>query len=184
MPIIPDRWATHRARVAAVNDALARNDPPSQLDVADRTGRLPVQRQPVVLPRQPGPAVAADASDTVARMLIAFSVAPSGVGEHGSADPSGSVSAAVAEAVRVVRDSGLPHSTDAMFTTVEGEWDECMAVVKQACEVVGRYGSRVSLVLKADIRPGWNGQLTAKVGRVQNLLRENPAAGPAAAEAE
>jgi uncharacterized protein YqgV (UPF0045/DUF77 family) len=179
MPIVPDRWATHRARAAAVNDALARNDAPSRLDVADRIGALPVQRQPVVLPRQPGPSEVADASDTVSPMLIAFSVAPSGVGEHGPADPSGSVSEAVAEAVRVVRDSGLPNSTDAMFTTVEGDWDECMAVVKEACDVVGRYGSRVSLVLKADIRPGWTGQLTAKVDRVQNRLRDDPAAGPA-----
>ncbi len=99
-------------------------------------------------------------------MLIAFSVAPSG----GSA--SDSVSRAVADAVRVVRDSGLPHRTDAMFTTVEGEWDECMAVVKQACEAVGKHGTRVGLVLKADIRPGHSGELTAKVERVEAALRE------------
>ena len=35
----------------------------------------------------------------------------------------------MAEAVKVVRDSGLPNRTDAMFTTVEGEWDEVMDVV-------------------------------------------------------
>ena len=103
-------------------------------------------------------------------MLIAFSVAPSGVGELAGADPTGSVSTAVAEAVRVVRESGLPHRTDSMFTTVEGEWDECMDVVKRACEVVGRYGSRVSLVLKADIRPGHTGELEGKVARVESAL--------------
>ena len=95
-------------------------------------------------------------------MLIAFSVAPSGTGD--------SVSEAVADAVRVVRESGLPHRTDSMFTTVEGEWDECMDVVKRACEAVGRYGSRVSLVLKADIRPGHTGELTGKVARVEAQL--------------
>ena len=79
-------------------------------------------------------------------MLIAFSVAPSGTGD--------SVAAAVADAVRVVRESGLPHRTDSMFTTIEGEWDECMDVVRRACEAVGQHGDRVSLVLKADIRPG------------------------------
>ncbi len=103
-------------------------------------------------------------------MLIAFSVAPSGVGELPLTGPSGSVSEAVAAAVRVVRDSGLPNHTDAMFTTLEGEWDECMAVVHAACAAVGRYGSRVSLVLKADIRPGHVGELTAKVERVEALL--------------
>ena len=66
-------------------------------------------------------------------MLIAFSVAPTV-----AADDTGSVSDAVARAIRVVRDSGLPHRTDAMFTTIEGEWDECMAVVKQCCDVLAR----------------------------------------------
>lgn len=97
-------------------------------------------------------------------MIVAFSVAPS------TADPTGSVSEAVAAAVRVVRASGLPCSTDAMFTTLEGSWEECMGVVKAACDVVGTYGERVSLVLKADIRPGFEGQLTAKVARVEDLL--------------
>ena len=103
-------------------------------------------------------------------MLVAFSVAPSGVGEVGGVDDSGSVSAAVAEAIRVVRNSGLPNRTDSMFTTLEGEWDECLAVIKQCCDVVGRYGSRVSLVLKADIRPGHTGELTGKVARIEAAL--------------
>ena len=107
-------------------------------------------------------------------MLIAFSVAPSGIGELSEPDPSGSVSAAVAEAVRIVRESGLPNQTDSMFTTIEGEWAECMAVVHQACEAVGRYGSRVSLVLKADIRPGHSGELTGKVARVEAALASEP----------
>src|SRR6185312_12696764 len=96
-------------------------------------------------------------------MLVAFSVSPVGTGE--------AVGAAVAEAVRVVRESGLPNRTDAMFTTVEGDWDECMDVVRRACEAVGRYGSRVSLVLKADIRPGYTGELDAKVERVEAALK-------------
>ena len=62
---------------------------------------------------------------------------------------------AVAAAVRIVRESGLPNHTDSMFTTIEGEWDEVFDVVSRATEAVGEYGSRVSLVLKADIRPGY-----------------------------
>jgi uncharacterized protein (TIGR00106 family) len=96
---------------------------------------------------------------------VAFSVAPAG-GE------SDSVSAAVAAAVRVVRESGLPCETNAMFTNIEGEWDEVMAVVKQAVDVVAASAPRVSLVLKADIRPGYTGQLTAKVERVEQHLAE------------
>lgn len=100
-------------------------------------------------------------------MLIAFSVSP-----VTSQTPDGSLSEAVARAVRVVRDSGLPSQTTAMFTTIEGEWDECMAVVKDACQAVAEVSPRVSLVLKADIRPGWTGQMEAKVQRVEDHLRQ------------
>lgn len=100
-------------------------------------------------------------------MLIAFSLSPSGSADSA---PGGSVSEAVAAAVKVVRDSGLPNHTDSMFTTVEGSWDECMEVVRRACEAVGTFGSRVSLVLKADIRPGHEGEITGKVARVEKIL--------------
>lgn len=98
-------------------------------------------------------------------MLIAFSVSPLG-GE------SDSVGSAVAEAIRVVRESGLPNETTAMYTMVEGEWDEVMAVVKRATDVILAKAPRASLVLKADIRPGHTGQLRAKVDRVERYLSE------------
>lgn len=98
-------------------------------------------------------------------MLIAFSVAPAV-----ASDDTGSVSEAVARAIRVVRGSGLPHRTDAMFTTVEGEWDECMAVVKQCCDVIAEVSPRVGLVLKADIRPGWSGELDGKLDRLEAAI--------------
>ncbi len=85
-------------------------------------------------------------------------------------DEAGGVGAAVAAAVRVVRESGLPNETNAMFTNIEGEWDEVMAVVKRAVEAVAAVSPRVSLVLKADIRPGYTGQLTAKVQRIESEL--------------
>lgn len=103
-------------------------------------------------------------------MLVAFSVAPSG-----TADTDGSVHDAVAAAVQVVRDSGLPNRTDSMFTTIEGDWDEVFDVVRRATEAVGRFGSRVSLVLKADIRPGYTGELTGKIERLDAALERRDA---------
>ncbi|MCR6489421.1 thiamine-binding protein [Amycolatopsis sp. OK19-0408] len=100
-------------------------------------------------------------------MIVAFSVSPSG------GEPDGGVSEAVARAVKVVRESGLPNSTNAMFTNIEGEWDEVMDVVKRAVEAAGEGSARVGLVLKADIRPGFEGQLEAKVDRVEAHLRES-----------
>ncbi|MGR0320178.1 thiamine-binding protein [Agromyces sp. ZXT2-3] len=101
-------------------------------------------------------------------MLVAFSVAPSGTGRS-----DGSVHDAVAAAVRIVRDSGLPNRTTSMFTEIEGEWEEVMAVVKDACDAVADFGSRVSLVLKADIRPGWTGELDAKVDRLEAAIEND-----------
>jgi len=99
-------------------------------------------------------------------MLVAFSVAPS------APDHDGSYSRAIAAVVRLVRESGLPNRTDAMFTTIEGEWDECLAVVKGAVDLLTATAPRVSLVLKADIRPGHTGELTGKVERLEGAIRE------------
>ncbi len=96
-------------------------------------------------------------------MIVAFSVTPIGTGED--------VGEAVAEAVRVVRASGLPNHTDAMFTSLEGEWDEVMDVVKRAVEAVRARAGRVSLVLKADLRDGVTDGLTSKVATVERYLR-------------
>jgi uncharacterized protein YqgV (UPF0045/DUF77 family) len=102
-------------------------------------------------------------------MLIAFSVAPSGSG-----NTDGSVHDAVAAAVKVVRDSGLAHRTTSMFTEIEGpDWDTVMDVVKRATEAVMPFGSRVSLVLKADIRPGYSGELDAKIERLEAAIEES-----------
>jgi uncharacterized protein YqgV (UPF0045/DUF77 family) len=104
-------------------------------------------------------------------MLVAFSVAPSGTGHA-----DGSVHDAVAAAVRIVRESGLPNHTGSMFTEIEGEWDEVFAVIKKATDAVAAYGSRVSLVLKADIRPGYSGEITGKVERLESALERGAAA--------
>ncbi|MEU8715857.1 MTH1187 family thiamine-binding protein [Streptomyces sp. NPDC048663] len=97
-------------------------------------------------------------------MIVAFSVTPLGVGEE--------VGEYVADAVRVVRASGLPHRTDAMFTSIEGDWDEVMDVVRRAAAAVEERAPRVSLVLKADIRPGVTDGLTSKVETVERHLAQ------------
>ncbi|MFI7445448.1 MTH1187 family thiamine-binding protein [Nonomuraea indica] len=95
-------------------------------------------------------------------MIVAFSITPLGVGD-GVAEP-------VARAVKVVRDSGLPNRTDAMFTTVEGEWDEVMDVVRRAVEAVAEVAPRVSLVLKADVREGVTDGMTSKLESLERHL--------------
>jgi uncharacterized protein (TIGR00106 family) len=98
-------------------------------------------------------------------VLVAFSVTPIGAGE--------AVAEYVADAVRVVRDSGLPNRTDAMFTTIEGDWDEVMDVVRRAVDAVAARAPRVSITLKADIRAAAPaGALDAKVAAVERYLAD------------
>ena len=96
-------------------------------------------------------------------MIAAFSVTPLGVGE--------SVGAAVAEAVRLVRASGLPNETNAVFTNVEGDWDEGMGLIKVCVTKVAETAPRVSVVVKIDYRPGVSGGLEAKVDSLEKHLR-------------
>ena len=97
-------------------------------------------------------------------MLAAFSITPLGTGD--------SVSGAVADAVRLVRESGLPNETNAMFTNVEGEWDEVMSLLKSCVLKVAEAAPRVSVVVKVDYRPGVTGALHAKVAAVEAHLRD------------
>jgi uncharacterized protein (TIGR00106 family) len=97
-------------------------------------------------------------------VIAAFSISPLGVGA--------SVSDPVAEAVRIVRDSGLPNETNAMFTNVEGEWDEVMAVIKAATLKVAESAERVSVVIKIDHRPGVDDGLHTKVAAVEAHLTD------------
>jgi uncharacterized protein (TIGR00106 family) len=97
-------------------------------------------------------------------MLAAFSITPLGTGA--------SVGEAVAEAVRLVRASGLPNETNAMFTNVEGDWDEVMGLIGRCVARVGRDAPRVSVVIKVDVRPGHEGALAAKVESVERHLAD------------
>ena len=94
--------------------------------------------------------------------LVAVAIAPFGVGDE--------LAEEVAEVVRVIRASGLPNKTYSMFTEIEGEWDEVMKVVKEATFVLAEKGIRTEGVLKADIRPGFEGTMETKVAKVDALL--------------
>jgi uncharacterized protein (TIGR00106 family) len=107
----------------------------------------------------------------MAGMIAAFSITPLGGTE--------SVGGQVAEAVRLVRQSGLPNETNAMFTNVEGEWDEVMGLIKACVMKVGEAAPRVSVVIKIDYRPGVVDALHHKVESIEQHLAD-PSAGPSA----
>ena len=110
-------------------------------------------------------------------VLVAFSVTPLGVSEAVGEIVADAAKLADermrAEAVRVVRDSGLPNKTDSMFTVIEGEtWAEVMAVVQRAVEAVAARAPRVSTVIKVDWRAGAVDAMTQKVASVERYLSD------------
>src|SRR5581483_8920979 len=125
---------------------------PAPLDEARGSGR---HGRASSSPRFDGCRPSGAPSCHAAPMIAAFSITPLGVGD--------SVSGAVADAVRLVRGSGLPNETNAMFTNVEGDWDEVMALVKTCVMTVAEQAPRVSVVLKLDYRPGVSDALAGKV---------------------
>ena len=94
--------------------------------------------------------------------LVAVAIAPFGVGDE--------LAEHVAEVVRVIRASGLKNRTYSMFTEIEGEWGEVMRVVKDATFVLAEKGIRTEVILKADVRPGFENMMERKVSVVDELL--------------
>lgn len=94
--------------------------------------------------------------------LVAVAIAPVGVGDE--------LKEYVAEVIRVIRDSGLSCRTNSMFTEIEGEWDDVMCTVRDATFVLAERGIRTEVVLKADIRPGFENMMERKVRVVDEIL--------------
>lgn len=94
--------------------------------------------------------------------LVAVAIAPLGQGDE--------LAPLVSQVIDVIRKSGLANRTNSMFTEIEGPWDEVMALVKEATFILVDQGYRTEVILKADIRPGYQGMLTEKVRKVDDLI--------------
>lgn len=76
----------------------------------------------------------------------------------------------VAQAVDVIRESGLPNETNAMFTNIEGDIDDVLKVIRDATMKLAGQGYRTDVVIRLDIRPGFEGQIHAKQELVNEIL--------------
>jgi uncharacterized protein (TIGR00106 family) len=95
-------------------------------------------------------------------VILDFSMYPLDKGE--------SLSPFVARSIKIIRESGLPYEFRSMGTSLEGEFDEVMAVVKRCFEAMRQDCSRVVLSLKADYRKGPSGRMKRKVESVKEKL--------------
>jgi len=95
-------------------------------------------------------------------MLAQFTIVPLGVGE--------SVSAAVAEVIRIIDESGLPYRTNPMGTVIEGEWDDVMALIRRCHDEALRGAARVLTSISIDDRPGKPDRISEKIKSVEKRL--------------
>jgi uncharacterized protein (TIGR00106 family) len=95
-------------------------------------------------------------------VILDFSMYPLDKGE--------SLSPYVARSIRIIKESGLPYEFRSMGTSIEGEWEEVMEVVKRCFEAMRRDCNRVVLSLKADYRQGPGGRMQRKIQSVEEKL--------------
>ncbi len=95
-------------------------------------------------------------------VLLDFSMTPLGKGE--------SVSPYVARCLEVIAASGLDYRLHAMGTTLEGELDQVLDVVRRCFEALQSDCDRISCSIKIDYRRGPGGRLDSKVQKVQALV--------------
>ena len=96
--------------------------------------------------------------------LIAVAIAPFGVGDE--------LSEYVAEVVKVIRDSGLKNKTTSMFTEIEGEYLKVLEPVKTATFGLAEKGIRTEVILKMDIRPGFDNMMEKKLERMEEKMEK------------
>ena len=95
-------------------------------------------------------------------MLADFSIMPVGKGESLSTD--------VAQAIKLIVDSGLPSHIGPMSTTIEGDWDDVMALIKNCHDKMLDSCNRIILTIKIDERKGAKDTITGKIKSIEQKL--------------
>ena len=85
-------------------------------------------------------------------------------------DKGDSLSEYVSRAVKIIQSSGLSYTSGPMGTTIEGTWDETMAVVSACYAALEKDCDRVYMVIKVDARKGRENGLQTKMQALQNTV--------------
>ncbi len=85
-------------------------------------------------------------------------------------DKGESVSSHVAEAVNIIKASGLDYQMGPMSTCFEGDWDEVISVARECMNAMKNHCSRVYMVLKVDYREGMDNRMKGKVDSLKKKL--------------
>ena len=79
-------------------------------------------------------------------MVVNFTVVPIG--------KDSSLSAKVAEVLKIISDSGISYKLHSMGTILEGEWDEIMRLIKKCHKKILNDSDRVLTTITIDDRKG------------------------------
>jgi len=81
-----------------------------------------------------------------------------------------SVSPYVARSINIIKESGLPYVFGPMSTSVEGEWDELLALATKCYEAMRADCHRIQAFMRLDCREGAKNRLTGKIRSVESKL--------------
>lgn len=95
-------------------------------------------------------------------VIVDFSIFP--------VDKDVSVSPYVAEAVKIIKQSGLSYQLGPMGTCLEGEWDDILVVIRQCFENLKQKSDRIYMNMKIDYRKGPGGRIAGKMKSVEEKL--------------
>jgi uncharacterized protein (TIGR00106 family) len=95
-------------------------------------------------------------------VLVEFSVFPLDKGE--------SVGDYVARCLKIVEQSGLEYQCHTMGTTLEGDLDAALEVIKRCVQELASDCHRVECMMKLDYRKGHAGELKSRLSRVEKRL--------------
>jgi|SRR3972149_6389696 len=95
-------------------------------------------------------------------MVVNFSIVPIGKGS--------SMSAQVAEVLKIVSESGINYKLHAMGTILEGDWDKILQLIKKCHKKILKDSDRVLTTITIDDRKGRTGRIAGKVQSVKRKV--------------
>jgi len=92
-------------------------------------------------------------------MVVNFSIVPIG--------KESSLSAQVAEILKIVSESGIDYKLHAMGTILEGDWDEIMSLIKKCHKRILKDSDRILTTITIDDRKDRTGRISGEVKSVE-----------------
>ncbi|MCP4266443.1 MAG: MTH1187 family thiamine-binding protein [Candidatus Brocadiaceae bacterium] len=95
-------------------------------------------------------------------MIVNFTIVPIG--------RESSLSAQVAEILKIVSESGIDYKLHSMGTILEGEWDNIMKLIKKCHKKILKDSDRVLTTITIDDHKGRSCRIAGKVKSVERKL--------------